>query len=251
MMRIESRDNPRVKRIARILTSASARREEGGFVCEGPTILAEAMAAGADIREVYALPQQAEGLPESLRPRAFEVTPQVLSRLSDVETPRGPVFLCAIPPDEGLQGRQLIAAEDLRDPGNLGTVLRTAEALGLCRVALCGSCVDRYSPKAVRASMGSIFRVRTCAVTSLELRQWTRAQGIPLYGAALTPGAKSIGEVDLAHAAVLIGSEAHGLRPETLALCDSAVVIPISGAESLNAAVAAAIFLWEMKRARI
>lgn len=249
-MRIESRDNPRVKRVARLLGSPSARREEGVFVCEGPTMLAEALKAGADVCEVYALPGQAESLPPQLLPRTFAVSPQVLPRLSDVETPRGPVFLCRIPPDEGPQGCQLIAAEDLRDPGNLGTILRTAEALGLPQVALCGSCVDRYSPKVVRASMGSIFRVRTCALTARQLREWTRAQGIALYGAALTPGAREIGSADLSRAAVLIGSEAHGLREETLALCDSAVIIPIGGAESLNAAVAAAIFLWEMKKAR-
>ena len=98
--------------------------------------------------------------------------------------------------------------------------------------------------------MGSIFRVRTCAISPQRLQEWTRTQGIPLYGAALAPGAKNIGDVSLKQAAVLIGSEAHGLRPETLALCDSAVIIPISGAESLNAAVAASIFLWEMKKAR-
>ena len=249
MTHIESRDNPRVKRVARLLSSGAARREEGLFVCEGPTMLREAAAAGADIAEIYMLPGQ-ETLLSGIEAPCFTVTEPVLKKLSDTETPRGPVFVCRIPPQVLPQGGQLIAVEDLRDPGNLGTVFRTAEALGLSEVVRVGSCTDLYAPKAVRSTMGSVFRVNTCVMTPQELWQWTRKRNMTLVGAALSAGAQSIEKTDLRHACVLIGSEAHGLRLETLALCDAHAIIPIEGAESLNAAVAAAIFLWEMKRSR-
>lgn len=249
MMRIESRENPRVKRVARLLASSAARRDEGLFVCEGPTMLQEARAAGADITEVYLLPGQQEAL-RGVDAPCFEVTEQVLRKLSDTETPRGPVFVCRIPPQKPPRGTQLLAVEEMRDPGNLGTVFRTAEALGLPQVVRVGPCVDLYAPKTVRATMGSVFRVDTCVMTPRELYETTRRQGLMLVGAALSATARPIESIDLARAAVMIGSEAHGLRPETLALCDAHAIIPIEGAESLNAAVAAAIFLWEMKRAR-
>lgn len=249
MTRIESRDNARIKRVARLLSSSAARRSEGLFVCEGPTMLREALAAGAGITEVYALPGQRE-LAEKAGAPCFEVTEPVLRKLSDTDTPRGPVFLCRIPAPRQPQGGQLLALEEVRDPGNMGTIFRTAEALGLPEVVRVGPCVDLYAPKTVRSTMGSIFRVRTCAMTAQELRALTKKRGQLLVGAALSAGAKSIEQVDLRYAAVLIGSEAHGLRPETLALCDAHAIIPIEGAESLNAAVAAAVFLWEMKKAR-
>ncbi len=249
MTRIESRDNARVRHVAKLLSSGALRREEGLFVCEGPVMFKEASAAGVDIVEVYALPEQAALLGGVGAP-CFEVSEPVLRRLSDTETPRGPVFICRIPSPSLPQGRQFIAVEELRDPGNLGTVFRTAEALGLPEVVRVGSCVDLYAPKTVRSTMGSVFRVRSCVLSAQELAALAHKRGIPLIGAALSAGARSIREMDLRAGAVLIGSEAHGLRPETLALCDEHVIIPIEGAESLNAAVAAALFLWEMKKAR-
>lgn len=249
MTRIESRDNARVKNVARLLASGAARREQGLFVCEGPTMLREALVAGVQIEEIYALPEQIGGL-EGIGGACFEVTPGVLRKLSDTETPRGPVFVCRIPGPQMPQGAQFLALEELRDPGNIGTVVRTAEAFGVPEIVLVGSCADLYAPKTVRATMGSVFRVRTCAMTPQQLREWTRSQNVPLVGAALTHSAVPIGRLSLRRAAVIIGSEAHGIRPETLALCDECAIIPIEGAESLNAAVAAAVFLWEMKRAR-
>lgn len=249
MMRIESRENPRVKHVAKLLASSAARREEGLFVCEGPTMLQEARAAGADIAEIYSLPGQQE-LVRDIGAPCFEVPEQVLRKMSDTETPRGPVFVCRIPPPKPPQGAQLLVVEEMRDPGNLGTVFRTAEALGLPQVVRVGACVDLYAPKTVRATMGSVFRVNTCTMTRQELYDITRRQELTLVGAALSATARMIESIDLARAAVVIGSEAHGLSPETLAMCDVHAIIPIEGAESLNAAVAAAIFLWEMRRAR-
>ena len=103
MTHIESRDNPRVKRVARLLSSGAARREEGLFVCEGPTMLREAAAAGANIVEIYMLPGQ-EMLLSGIEAPCFTVTEPVLKKLSDTETPRGPVFVCRIPPQVLPQG---------------------------------------------------------------------------------------------------------------------------------------------------
>ncbi|NCB04932.1 MAG: TrmH family RNA methyltransferase [Clostridia bacterium] len=111
-----------------------------------------------------------------------------------------------------------------------------------------GECADFYAPKVVRATMGSVFRVPVRAVTLEELRDAMTEQNIPLYAAALDARAAQISELSLSRACVLIGNEARGLSAQALALCDRAVYIPMRGAESLNAAVAASVFLWEMSK---
>ena len=134
-------------------------------------------------------------------------------------------------------------------PGNVGTAIRTANALGMDAVVLTGACADLYGPKTVRATMGALFRqpVLTCATD--ELMQLLRANGLKLYGAALTDTAQDLRRVPLTPAAVAIGSEGRGLSAELLAQCDGQIIIPMQpGAESLNAAVAAAVVMWEIAR---
>ena len=138
----------------------------------------------------------------------------------------------------------------MQDPGNVGTVIRTANALGMDAVVLTGACADFYSPKTVRAAMGALFRqpVLTCSMD--ELMQLLHAHGLKLYGAALTDAAQDLRRVPLSPAAVAIGSEGRGLSAQLLAQCDGQIIIPMQpGAESLNAAVAASVVMWEIARA--
>ena len=139
--------------------------------------------------------------------------------------------------------------ENVQDPGNVGTVLRTANALGIDCVVLTGACADVFSPKTVRATMGAIFRQRVEVLSFPGLREALSAWGLPLYGAVLSERAKGVLQLDLRHCAIAVGSEGRGLTEELIALCDEELMIPMRPeSESLNASVAAASLMWEMKR---
>ena len=162
----------------------------------------------------------------------------------------GPLFTVRIPDDpEDGEIENAIILENVQDPGNVGTVLRTASAFCIGAVVLTGDCADLYGPKTVRATMGAIFRQRVLRLERDELGAWLEKHGLSLYGAALSKGAQDLRELDLGHAAVAVGSEGRGLSPELLALCRGEVIIPMDArSESLNAAVAAALLMWEMNR---
>lgn len=243
---ITSRDNPLVKQVCALADSRRAREEAGAFVCEGPVMLAEALRSGAHILRVFCLPELLPDLP-SLTCPVHPVSVPVLKKISDVPSPQGMVFLCALPPPPPLSGTRLLALDELRDPGNLGTILRTADAFGADGVALLGDCADPFSPKVVRATMGSLFRI---PLWHCDMETLKRAIHVPLYAAVLDSNSQPVAALSLSRACIVVGNEAHGISPAVRALCDGAVNIPIRGAESLNAAVAAAIFLYEMSRGR-
>ncbi len=162
----------------------------------------------------------------------------------------GPLFAAAIR-GCGKPGRlrNAIVLENVQDPGNVGTVIRTANALHIDAVILTGSCADLYQPKTVRATMGAIFRQKVLRVERDYLGGFLRDQQLPLYGAALSEDARDLRGLSLKNAAVAIGSEGQGLSEELLRLCDGQLIIPMNpDSESLNAAVAASIVMWEMAR---
>ena len=238
---IRSRQNELVKRFVSLAGDAKTRRQAGEYVCAGETLLDEAVAAGAEIVCVLAA-EEIPGLPVRL------VTPEILRAVSPLQNSPGPVFtvrMRPIPPAETL--RRAIVLENVQDPGNVGTVLRTAAAFGIDLAVLCGACADPYNPKTVRASMGAIFR-QSVAVTALDgLEEALR--GLPLYGAALAPGGADIRALPAGPLAVAVGNEGKGLTAGLLAKCAGAVRIPMRPCtESLNAAVAAAVAMWEMTR---
>ena len=139
--------------------------------------------------------------------------------------------------------------ETVQDPGNVGTVIRTANAFGMDAVILTGDCADIYNPKTVRATMGAIFRQRVITCTLDGLRALLEKNRLPLYGAALSDRARDIRGVELKNAAAAIGSEGHGLSRALLDMCESELIIPMQpGSESLNAGIAAAVVMWEMSR---
>lgn len=246
MLTITSRENPQVKQICALSSSAKKRREAGLFVCEGFTLLEEALRRGLRPAAVYCLEEQAHRLPPLDCPCAL-VNRSVLEKLSEVPAPQGVVFTLPLPASgRQLSGSRFLALDSLRDPGNMGTILRTADAFGMDGVILLGDCVDVYSPKVVRAAMGSLFGSRLYALTAPELRQQLDAMGLPLYAAALSPESRPITQVSLKQGCVVVGNEAHGVSPETLACCAESIIIPIRSAESLNAGVAAGILMWEM-----
>lgn len=246
MERITSRKNEIVRYLRRLGAERDARREAGEYVCDGEKLLGEALRSGAELGTVF---WAGEPSVEVSCAAQYLVPEELLDYVSPLKKAAGVLFTvrmkraCAAPP-----GRTIVL-ETVQDPGNLGTMLRTADAFGVDTVILTGDCADPYNPKAVRATMGAIFRQRFCEMEREELGAFLRGHGKKLYGAALSPAAEDIRGLDLKGAAVAIGSEGRGLSGGLLSLCDGALRIPMSGkSESLNAAVAAAVVMWEMAR---
>ncbi|MGC8837009.1 MAG: TrmH family RNA methyltransferase [Anaerolineae bacterium] len=252
--------NPKV-RWARSLLQARSRRQEGHFLIEGVRLVEEALRVGSIPTLAFfspaleatprgqALLQALQALPGA-RERVFPASDAVLQSLSDTVTPQGIVAAVPFPqPPPGPPGL-LLMLDRLRDPGNLGTVLRTALAAGVEEVWLSLGTVDPYNPKAVRAAMGAHFR--------LPLRprvRWDevhmRAFGRPIW-LATAHGGTPYDRVDWRTPCILIvGGEAEGASPEAEALATGRVHIPMEeGVESLNVAVAAAVLLFEARRQR-
>ncbi len=241
MEAIRSRQNELVKHFIALGSDPKARQAAGEYICAGDTLLGEAVSSGAEVTCVLSV-EDIPGLPVRL------VTPEILKAVSPLQNSPGPVFtvkMRPLPPAEDL--KRVIVLENVQDPGNVGTVLRTADAFGMDMAALCGACADPYNPKTVRASMGAVFRVSVVRTELSSLQDVLR--GLPLYGAALAPGGLDIRALPKAPLAVAIGNEGQGLTKELLALCAGTVRIPMEPrAESLNAGVAAAVAMWELVR---
>ena len=251
MESITSRQNPLFQHIRKLRTSGSYRRKFGEFLGEGPKLLEEAIKWGAEIRTVVT----ADGreFPKGFRGRVVMTPADVLETLADTETPQGVVFVCALPdtalPQRLEPGRYLIL-DGVQDPGNLGTIWRTADALGAAGLLLAGACADPYSPKTVRSTMGACFRsLPVWRGEPEKIGGLLERAGIPLYATALREDTSDLRDVDLSRAAVVIGSEGKGISEEMLSLCQKSLKIPMEArCESLNAAVAAAVVLWEGRR---
>lgn len=260
---ITSRRNPTVKAAAALAGSARERREKRLFLCEGARLCQDAARSGLGIKVCFFTAQAEERYAGYLEPvlrvaeSAYRVEPAVAQMLADTRSPQGIFCVCRWPQGmEGVIGFEpkgpCLVLENLQDPGNLGTILRTAEALGRFRVFLLGDCCDPFSPKALRASMGAVFRLNLSLESSpRRLIDMLKGQGYTVHGAVPSASAWPVTEIDFSEGchAVVIGNEGSGLTEETCALCASLATIPMGGrAESLNAAAAATILLWEMAR---
>ena len=153
------------------------------------------------------------------------------------------------PLPQALEGRRYLVLDGVQDPGNVGTILRTANAFDADGMFLVNACADLYNPKTVRASMGAVFRRPVWSCDAETLGRLLKESGLPLYGTALRKDTVDVREADLRRCALVIGSEGRGVSEGMLAMCEKTLRIPMDpGCESLNAAVAAAILLWEAAR---
>lgn len=225
------------------------------MLCEGEKMLGEALRSGAKLKTVLVK----DGWDSPLVKEAEEQgavlysAPDALFKLaSEVETPQNVIFSCEQPQwtADALDGAgQVLLLDGLQDPGNLGTILRTAEAFALGAVVLCEGCADPFSPKVVRSTMGAVFRLPCVALPLAEAAERLHKKGLPLYATALHEDSVPLSAVSLSKAAVIIGSEGRGVTEQALRLSDKRVIIPMKGrAESLNAGVAAAIVIYEMTK---
>ena len=245
--RITSRANPLCTHFRKLASSRAYRQEAGEFLCDSPKLLREACLWGAPVRTVLHTP--GVPLPDLNGADVREVSESVMAAVSPMETPQGVVFTCAMAPPPlptRLEPGRYLVLDGIQDPGNAGTILRTADAFDCRAVFLLPGCADLYSPKTLRSAMGAHFRSAQWSCTLEDAAALFRAAGVPLYAAALGPDTADVRRVDLTSAALVIGSEGRGVSPQALAACQGTLQIPMSGrCESLNAAVAAAVLLWE------
>ena len=249
MEKITSVKNPLIATL-RALKGAKARRETGLFLIEGETMLKEALASGLAPRTLLS----EEETPLAARfPEARLVTRGVLEAVCDTKTPQGmcAAFVLPVPVGLGNAPDVLVALDGVQDPGNVGTIWRTADAAGFGGLLLGAGCADPYSPKVQRAAMGSGFRLPAIAAEPLaESLQALRARGWKVARTGALTGqtyAYALGERFI----LVIGSEAHGISESVRAQADVLVKLPMRGrAESLNAAVAAGIMMYEMMRGK-
>lgn len=251
METITSRQNPLCTHLRKLSSSAAYRRQCGEFFCDSPKLLQEALLWGAELHTVVVTAGTAvPPLPEGVR--LVEVPADVMRSVSPMETPQGTLFICAMrepPLPERLEGRRYIVLDTLQDPGNVGTILRTADAFHTDGMFLVNGCADLYNPKTLRATMGAVFRCPVWRTEVSVLSGLLKRSGIPLYGAALRADTLDARQADYSRCAIAIGSEGRGLTEAVLAVCDRTIKIPMSEhCESLNAAAAATVLLWEAAR---
>ena len=251
METITSRQNPLCTHLRKLSSSAAYRRQCGEFLCDSPKLLQEALLWGSELHTVVITAgTEAPPLPKGVR--LVEVPADVMKSVSPMETPQGTLFICAIhtePLPEMLAGRRYVVLDTLQDPGNVGTILRTADAFHADGMFLVNGCADLYNPKTLRATMGAVFRCPVWTVGVEELSALLKRSGIPLYGAALREDTLDARQADYSRCAIAIGSEGRGLTDAVLAVCDRTIKIPMSEhCESLNAAAAATVLLWEAAR---
>ena len=256
MQTISSRKNPVVKAAAEIAARASVRREKGLFLCEGARLCEDAVKSGVEILRIFFTAKAQEKYHAHIKdllcscPEAYLIEPHVAALLSQTKNTQGVFCVCRqVKRDDPPYDVKSLVLENIQDPGNLGAVMCTAEALGLCSIILTGASCDLYSPKVLRASMGAVFRLQVYMVEKTE-KVFTgfRAESAPTYAALPDENALRLGTFRFPEkCAVFVGNEGAGLSDFVIENCDCRLTIPMGGrAESLNAAAAAAILIWEM-----
>lgn len=250
MERITSRGNALLTHMKKLAATGSYRRACGEYLCDSPKLLEEAVKWNAPLTAVVCT--EGVELPELPSVRTACVPADVMASVSPMKSPQGVLFTCRLPETnlpEILLGRRYVVLDGVQDPGNVGTVLRTLDAFDFDGLILLEGCADAFSPKTVRSTMGAIFRRPVYVTTAEQLKPVLASSGIPLYGAALRDDTKDAREVSYERCALAIGSEGRGLTAQMLSLCDATIRIPMSErCESLNAAIAAAVLLWEAYR---
>ncbi|MEX2175294.1 MAG: RNA methyltransferase [Pirellulaceae bacterium] len=262
-MLITSTANPRVKAAAR-LRERRGRDEQGRIIIDGVREIGRAIAAGVELSELFFFPQlsqddEHQAVLDAARQAGaelVEVTPQVMERLAYGHRVEG-VVATARPPQRTLADLSLAAdalvlvVEGVEKPGNLGAILRTADAAGVAALAVVDGGTDLYNPNAIRASLGAIFTVPVASAASEAALDWLRLGGFRLFAARVDAALEYTGADYRGRAAIVLGSEAHGLSPLWLQADITGVKLPMRGrVDSLNLSATAAVLCYEALRQR-
>lgn len=255
---ITSTSNPQVKRLLQLQKKSKARNEEHVFVVEGLRMFVEV--PKERVEKVYVSETFYNKKKHALKWEEFPLeilSDSVFKHVSDTQTPQG--VLCIVKQKEhdiatllSIENPHFMVLDNLQDPGNLGTIVRTAEGAGVNAVFMSKDCVDIYNPKTIRSTMGSIYRIPTIYIEdTVQLLELFKEKGIKSYAAHLD-GKNSYDKEDYrTGTAILIGNEGNGLRDEVSNKADIWVRIPMEGqVESLNAAIAASVLMFEVARQR-
>ena len=245
--RISSRKNSLLQQVKKLLSSRSERRKTGLFVADGTKLLEEAVKYWPGLQTVILTDGVEIQVPDHVR--VVRVPEDVMASISPMEAPQGALFLGKLPEQtEFVPKKGMLILDGVQDPGNIGTILRTADAMDVPVVLLEG-CADPWSWKVIRSTMGAAFRTPVVQASWEEVLGKCREAGIPIGVTALSDRAVDIRTADLGEMALVIGSEGRGVRKEILESADRELIIPMNPhCESLNAAIAAAIVMWEIRR---
>ena len=258
MNTIESAQNPALKHLAKLLRSARTRRESGQAVLEGAHLLAAYLQAGGQVLQAY-VPASKMQQPETARllsqlpsERVVQTAGAALQKITSLTDAEEITALIALPPTEPFDAEaDCVMLERIQDPGNIGTILRSAAAAGVGQVVLSADCADAWSPKVLRAGMGAHFALRL--FVEPDLAAWRERCRVPLLATALHRNSVNLYDCDLrAPAAWLFGNEGAGVSETMLAAARRLVHIPMAAqTESLNVAMAATVCLFEQMRQRL
>lgn len=251
---ITSRKNQHVCNMRNWIKSVDFRKETGMFAVEGDHLCGELADCLNEIQYFLYTEKAGKKYPETVKKAVGKsffsavITDELSEYISDTKSPQG-LFAAAgdIRINAPENARRAVVLDGVQDPGNVGTIIRAAEAFGADFVLMYNS-AEAHNPKTLRASMGSVFRMSVGLVNCAEdLKK--RLNGFQICGAMLDDTAKRLGEVEFPEkTAIVIGSEGRGISPEIAEICDEKIYIPIKGAESLNAAMAASVLLWELSK---
>lgn len=253
---ITSKDNPNIKLFRKLTESKKYRRETGMFTLEGARLISDALLENAELHSVFVTEsfsdKQGEALNFPSRTELFYITDELGKSISDTSSAQGIFAICkSIAKPHFSQtvkhgGRYLLLC-GIQDPGNLGTIIRTADAVGLDGVFL-SECCELYNPKVIRSTMGSLFRLNVLEVSFEEIFPLFEQRGVPTYAAVIDRDAVSLTDCDFSEGgAVLIGNEGNGLPKDIAEQCTKKLTIKMNGnINSLNAAMAAGIIMWEL-----
>lgn len=258
---LSSKENKIIKNVIKLTESAKERREQRLFVADGVRLCFDAAISGCEI-ELTLFTKDAENKYADYLKDIFAVskqkyciTDELASKISDTKSPQGVISVCRMLDKKAnivniIKDGFFLVLEEIQDPSNMGAIFRSAEAFGISGVILIGNCCDIYAPKTVRASMGAVFRLPIFRADGAEnIVDIFKSNQVRTFAAVVNhEDAKLVCDCQLGKGcAIFIGNEGNGLLDNTVALCDEKITIPMRGrAESLNAAVAASVLIWEM-----
>lgn len=251
---ISSKDNEKIKHFIKLASSTKERRDAGAFVAETPKLVLDIAQSGAQIEELFYTEEalQKHAFIKDISAEQYVVSSTVAKKMSEQKTPSGLFAVVKTPPEQifaPVQNGKYVLLEDVQDPANVGTILRTAAALGFHGVVLTTACADPFSQKALRASMGAALKLSLFFTNNLQNEiQALKNAGNTVVATALQQ-AQPITECTPQNGvAICIGNEGNGLSAETVNAADARLYIPMADkVESLNAAAAATIFMWHFR----
>ena len=245
MENITSRNNPVCVHLRKLGKSKSYREEHEQFLCEGKKMLEEALRCGIVIDIVLTT----ENLEYSFAENTYVYSTHdiIIDSISPLKTPQSVLFVCHIPQQTecDLYSGTHFLLDNIQDPGNVGTIIRSALAFGVKSIILTGGCADIYNPKTLRASMGATFKQHIISKNINEMTE-LKKNGVRLIGTSSDNTSINISKTDFSNSIIILGNEGQGISKQLLSLCDEIVTIPLSpDCESINVAVAASIIMWE------